>query len=57
MSAVGRGCRWWCVCGRSYVGGAVYRVGWFLAASRRAAIERARRSKPQLIAGLKLEAH
>jgi hypothetical protein len=57
MMTTARSCRWWRVCGRSYVGGAVYVIGWFLAGSRRAAIERARRKHSGQLHGLKLEAH
>jgi hypothetical protein len=57
MMTTARSYRWWRVCGRSYVGGAVYVIGWFLAGSRRAAIERARRKHSGQLYGLKLEAH
>lgn len=49
-------CRWWRVIGRNRAGG-VFELGSFLAASRKAALARAKRERRCLIHGLKLEAH
>jgi hypothetical protein len=53
MRAQGYRCRWWRVIGRNH--SSVFEIGYFLAATARGAITRARREKAALVGGLRLE--